>query len=156
MRRRAVLRSMAATAAVAAGGLAGCNTTNGNGGECATPNGDLEAVLPRGNGFSNPSVDSNNNATEVGGARTHVIGSYVTDDRTYLFIIGEYESNSAAETAASTEENWADFGYEVTGYIVAGKYAYVAMGPDESSVTDLMTAAGPLTEACVDDELTFL
>jgi hypothetical protein len=142
------------TAATTAG-LAGCNTTGGNGNGCGTPNGDLEAALPRGNGFNDPSIDTNNNATEVGGAREHVLGGYTTNDGTYLFVIGEYDSNSAARAAASTQENWADFGYAVTGYVVVDTYAYVAMGSDEQSVTDLMAAAGPLNSDCADSELEF-
>jgi hypothetical protein len=156
MKRRAVLRSLTAATAATAVGLAGCNGTGENGTQCGTPNGDLEAALPRGDGFDNPSVDTNNNATEVGGATEHVLGSYVTDDETHLFVIGRYESNSAAWTAATTEDNWLGFGYDVAGYVVAEEYAYVAMGPNESSVTDLMTAAGPLDADCVDSELSVL
>jgi len=156
MRRRAVLQSVAAATAASAVGLAGCNGADGNGDGCGTPNADLAAALPRGNGFTDPSVDTNNSASEVGGATEHVIGSYVTDDQTYLFVIGRYESHSAAQSAASTEENWVGFGYDVTGYVVVEEYAYVAMGPDEATVSDLMTAAGPLNADCVDSELTIL
>jgi hypothetical protein len=156
MERRAVLRSVTAATAATAVGLAGCNGTDEDGTQCGTPNGDLQAALPRGDGFNNPSVDTNNNATEVGGATEHVLGSYVTDDTTYLFVIANYESHSAAQTAATTEDNWLGFRYDVTGYIVVETYAYVAMGPDESSVTDLMTAAGPLDADCVTNEIAFL
>jgi|AntRauTorcE11898_2_1112593.scaffolds.fasta_scaffold25245_2 hypothetical protein len=156
MRRRAVLRSLAAVTAAATAGLAGCSTddtTSTN--PCGTPSGDLQSALPRGNGYGDPSVDTNNNATEMGGATQHAIGSYITDDENFLFVISEFESNDDATAAASTEENWADFGYDVTGYIVVGKYAYVAMGPNESSVTDLMAAAGPLNDECVDENIVF-
>jgi hypothetical protein len=156
MRRRGVLQSMAAATTATAVALAGCNGTGGNGNGCGTPNGDLAAALPRGNGFTNPSVDANNNASEVGGATEHVLGSYVTDEETYLFVIGRYDSNSDARTAASTEDNWLDFGYDVTGYVVVEEYAYVALGPDESTVADLLAAAGPLNADCVDSELTVL
>ena len=150
MQRRAVLRSLTAVTAAAATGLAGCNGDGGDGADhqCATPNGDLRNALPRGNGFTDPSVDANDNATEVGGATEHVLGSYITDDQNYLFVIAKYESNDAAKTAAATDENWAGFGYPVTGYIVVGKFAYVAMGPDEATVTDLMATAAPLDEDC--------
>lgn len=156
MRRRAVLRSLTAATAATAAGLAGCNATDGNGTECATPNGDLEAALPHGNGFNNPSVDTNNNATEVGGAAEHVLGGYTTDEQTYLFVIAEYESNAAARTAARSENNWQGFGYNVTGYVVVNNYTYVAMGANETSVTELMAAAGPLNSNCANSEISFL
>jgi hypothetical protein len=156
MQRRDVLQSLTTVAAATAAGLAGCNTTDGDGGGCRTPNGGLGAALPRGNGFNDPSIDSNNSATEVGGATEHVLGGYTTDDETYLFVIAEYESNAAARTAASTEDNWLSFGYNVTGYVVVDNYTYVAMGADETNVTDLMTAAGPLTADCANNEISFL
>jgi hypothetical protein len=156
MQRRAVLQTLAAVTTATAAGLAGCTTTDRNGNGCGTPNGDLEAALPRGDDFNNPSIDTNNNATEVGGAKEHVLGSYIMDEKTYLFAIGNYDSNSVARTAATTEENWAGFGYNVTGYVVVDTYAYVAMGPDEESVTELMTAAGPLNSDCANSEISFV
>ena len=153
MERRAVLRSLAAATAA---GLVGCSATGGDENGCGTPNGDLEAALPRGNGFDSPSVDTNNNATEVGGATEHVLGGYVTGEETYLFVIGRYDSNRSARTAASTEDNWTGYGYDATAYVVVGTYAYVAMGPDEGSVTNLMSAAGPLTTDCANSEITYL
>lgn len=156
MHRRAVLRSLTAVTAATAAGLAGCQTDSGSTKRCGTPNGDLRSALPRGDGFTNPSVDTNNNATEVGGANTHVLGSYITDDENYLFVIAKYDSNGGAKAAAAAEENWTGFGYPVTGYVVVETYAYVAMGPTESNVTDLMAAAAPLNENCATDEITFL
>ncbi|WP_340100236.1 hypothetical protein [Salinibaculum salinum] len=156
MRRRAVLRSLTAVTAAAATGLAGCSTnstTSTN--PCGTPSGDLQRALPRGNGYEDPSVDTNSNATEVGGATEHALGSYVTDDENFLFVISEFESEDDATAAASTEQNWADFGYNTTGYVVVNQYAYVAMGPSESSVTDLMAAAGPLNDDCAGEEIVF-
>lgn len=155
MQRRAVLQSLAGVTAATAAGLAGCNTTVGGDG-CGTPNGDLEAALPRGNDFGSPSVDTDNNGTEVGGARDNVLGGYVTDEETYLFVIGEYDSEDTARTAARTRENWVGFGYDTTGYIVVDAYAYVAMGPDEGSVTELMADAGPLDSDCANDKISFL
>lgn len=154
MQRRVVLQSLTvATAATV--GVAGCSTDTDDRNPCGTPSGDLESALPSGNGFNNPSVDANNNATEVGGATRHVLGSYITDDQNFLFVISEHESNSDAREAARSEEIWGDFGYNVTGYIVVDQYAYVAMGPTESSVTDLMAAAGPLNEECANDYIVF-
>jgi hypothetical protein len=156
MQRRAVLQSLTAVTAATATGLAGCSTSSESGPQCGTPGEDLESALPRGDGFDNPSVDSNNNASEVGGAREHVLGSYVSGDETHLFVIGRYDSEEAADTAASTDENWVTYGYATTGYLVVGEYAYVAMGPNESSVTDLMAAAGPLNDHCARERIVFL
>lgn len=151
MQRRAVLESLTAVTA----GLAGCSTDGSGPNPCGTPSGDLQSALPRENGYDDPSVDTNNNATEVGGATDHVLGGYVTDDENFLFVVSEYESNVDARAAASAEQNWVDFGYNVTGYVVVDEYAYVAMGPNESSVTDLMAAAGPLNDDCASDEIEF-
>lgn len=155
MQRRAVLKSLTAATAAATAGLAGCSTDSTSTNPCGTPDGDLRSALPRENGYDDPSVDTNNNASEVGGATEHALGSYVIDEENFLFVISKYESNSDATTAASSEQNWADFGYNVTGYIAVDEYAYVAMGPNESSVTDLMAAAGPLNADCATDEIVF-
>ncbi len=155
MQRRAVLESLTAVTAAATAGLAGCSSDSTSTNPCGTPDGDLESALPRGNGYDDPSVDTNNNASEVGGATEHALGSYIADDANFLFVIGKHESDGDAITAASSEENWADFGYNVTGYITVAEYAYVAMGPNESSVTDLMAAAGPLNADCATDEIMF-
>jgi hypothetical protein len=157
MRRRAVLQSLTAVTAAATAGLAGCSTDGTTSTTpCGTPSGDLQRALPRGNGYDDPSVDTNNNATEVGGATEHALGSYITDDENFLFVISKFESDDDAIAAASTEQNWAGFGYNATGYIVVDQYAYVAMGPNESSVADLMAAAGPLNDDCVSEKIVFL
>lgn len=157
MRRRAVLQSLAAGTSAAAIALAGCNALGNSGGTCGTPDGELQAALPGGRGVSRQSVDTNNSAQEVGGARRHVFGSYETDDgETMLFIIGEYTSETTAREAAEDKEIWAVYGDEMTGHVVVKQFAYVVLGPSQSAVEDLMAAAGPLNESCVEDEIAFL
>lgn len=159
MQRRAVMRLLSTATAGAVAGLAGCSSS-GNGEDkpvqCNTPAGDLEVALPRGGKFSQPTVDTNNSASEIGGAERHVLGSYRTDDETYLFFIAEYVSGEAARDAATDEEIWASFDDHVTGYVVIEEYAYVVMGPTESDVRELMTQAGPLGDNCVGERITFL
>lgn len=157
MNRRTVLQSLAAATAATAPALAGCGGDVGQNKTCDTPNDDLTSALPRGGEFGDPSIDENNSATEVGGAKQHVIGGYITDDdENLLFVIGEYELETRARGVASNGSHWESFGYETTGYIVVEEYAYVVMGPSESKVQELMARAGPLNSECVKDEITFL
>ncbi len=155
MRRRDLLGAVAATTVT---GLAGCPAAGGGneGPECATPNGGLNDALPRGDEYSDPSVDQNNSAEEVAGATQNVLASYQTDSGTYLFVIGQYDSEEAARNAATDRETWESYSDGVVGSLVVNAYAYIAMGPKESGVRDLMAQAGPLNEACIEDNITIL
>lgn len=155
MRRRDLLGALAATTVT---GLAGCPAAGDGDGsaDCATPGGDLTAALPQEDEYSDPSVDQNNSAEEVGGATQNVLASYQTDSGTYLFVIGQYDSEQAARDAATDRETWESYSDGVVGSLVVDTYAYVAMGPKESDVRDLMARAGPLNEACIEDNITIL
>lgn len=153
MQRRAVLRSLSATAAI---GLAGCPLGDSSEPQCGTPGENLEGALPSSGKYSNPTVDANNTAEEVSGATRHVLASYRTEEGNYLFVIGEYASDDAAREAGSDEETWSSYGDDIVGALVVDTYVYVVMGPDQEGVRELMAAADPLNEACVEENITIL
>jgi hypothetical protein len=154
MRRRDVLGSLAVTTVA---GLAGCPASGGGGNPtCETPSGELTDALPRSGKYSDPAVDENDSATEVGGATRHVIASYQTGGETYLFVIGRYDSGRTAREAATDRETWSDYSDGVVGSLVVDTVAYVVMGPNEGGVRELMAQAGPLDDACIEENLTIL
>lgn len=163
MERRKFLVSVGAGSVSGLAGCSGVNTgdsddsTNEEDAACTPPAGDsLEDSLPDSDDYEMQG-DPTTSSGEQDNIESTVSAIYTgADDADFLLSIAEFSSSDAASAEADNIQSEAGNVEEAFGYIVTGKYVFLALGPDERTVTSFMKASPTLSDGCVDNSLEFI
>ena len=124
--------------------------------ECSAPSGNIEAALPDGGEFQQLREPNTNNNPDDENVERAVFTAYTGQDGgQFAFTITEFVSETAASEAlrnADPEQSQTD---QETGFVLAGRYIYLAFGPTRDDVMRLLAASEALDATCVQAAVEF-
>jgi hypothetical protein len=153
VRRRAVLGTLAGAATIGTAGCLGVLGGESSDGPCDTPStNDVDSLLPDLNeDYSAQQKVNSGLPTGTNNWVAQVITG--TDGSQFAFVVGKYESSSAAEDGASS---LVDQATTTPAYVVTGNYLFFVDGAGTNeSIQELLAMAPPLGSDCVAEQVVF-
>lgn len=135
--------------------MAGCGGILGGGG-CSKPKDDFTKSMPDSDDYKVQGEVSTGDGEGQEDIEKTAGGLYKgPDGEGYFFVIAEFSSKDVAKEKAKNASSDASGSDGAYGYIITGKYGYVASGPSKDKVKKFMKTSPTLGDSCVENNIEF-